>query len=71
MTLLPVCRFTVFDRYYMNLQPIVASVVAIFVGQDVFSWDKPIAAVLVIAGAYVVTTSRAKVSEEGAHSQSE
>lgn len=29
------------------------------------------AAVLVIAGAYVVTTSRAKVSEEGAHSQSE
>ena len=55
----------------MNLQPIVASVVAIFVGQDVFSWDKPIAAVLVIAGAYVVTTSRAKVSEEGAHSQSE
>lgn len=56
---------------YMNLQPIVASVVAIFVGQDVFSWDKPIAAVLVIAGAYVVTTSRAKVSEEGANSQSE
>lgn len=56
---------------YMNQQPIVASVVAIFVGQDVFSWDKPIAAVLVIAGAYVVTTSRAKVSEEGAHSQSE
>lgn len=45
---------------YMNLQPIVASVVAIFVGQDTFSWDKPIAAALVIAGAYVVTTSRAK-----------
>ena len=45
---------------YMNLQPIVAYVVAIFVGQDTFSWDKPIAAALVIAGAYVVTTSRAK-----------
>ena len=29
------------------------------------------AAVLVIAGAYVVATSRAKVSEDGAHSQSE
>lgn len=56
---------------YMNLQPIVASVVAIFVGQDVFSWDKPIAAMLVIAGAYVVTISRTKASEEGAHSQSE
>jgi|WetSurMetagenome_2_1015567.scaffolds.fasta_scaffold03714_10 drug/metabolite transporter (DMT)-like permease len=45
---------------YMNLQPIVASVAAIFIGQDSFTWDKPIAAVLVIAGAYIVTTSKAK-----------
>ena len=45
---------------YMNLQPIVSSVAAICVGQDSFSWDKPLEAVLVIAGAYVVSTSRAK-----------
>jgi drug/metabolite transporter (DMT)-like permease len=45
---------------YMNLQPIVASVAAIFVGQDSFTWDKPLAAVLVIVGAYIVTTSIAK-----------
>lgn len=45
---------------YMNLQPVVASVAAIFVGQDIFSWEQPIAAALVIAGAYVVTTSRSK-----------
>lgn len=45
---------------YMNLQPIVSSVAAICVGQDSFSWDKPLAAVLVITGAYVVSTSRAK-----------
>ena len=45
---------------YMNLQPIVSSVAAICVGQDNFSWDKSLAAVLVIAGAYVVSTSRAK-----------
>ena len=45
---------------YMNLQPIVSSGAAICVGQDSFSWDKPLAAVLVIAGAYVVSTSRAK-----------
>ena len=45
---------------YMNLQPIVSSVAAICVGQDSFSWDKPLAAVLVIAGAYMVSTSRAK-----------
>jgi drug/metabolite transporter (DMT)-like permease len=45
---------------YMNLQPVVASAAAIWVGQDVFSWDKPIAAVLVIAGAWIVTMSPAK-----------
>lgn len=45
---------------YMNLQPIVSSVAAICVGQDNFSWDKPLAEVLVIARAYVVSTSRAK-----------
>lgn len=47
---------------YMNLQPVVASVAAICVGQDVFSWDKPIAAFLVLAGAYIVSTSKAKTN---------
>lgn len=45
---------------YMNLQPIVASVTAIFIGQDSFSWEMPIAAFLVIAGAYIVSSSRSK-----------
>lgn len=45
---------------YMNLQPIVASVAAISVGQDSFTWDKPIAAALVMTGAYIVSTSPAK-----------
>ena len=40
---------------YMNLQPIIASVAALIIGQDVFSWDKPLAAALVIAGVYLVT----------------
>ncbi|MGO3184391.1 MAG: DMT family transporter [Aequorivita sp.] len=40
---------------YMNFQPIVASVVAIVVGQDAFSWEKPMAAVLVIAGVIFVS----------------
>ena len=43
---------------FMNLQPIVASVVAIVVGQDTFTLDKPLAALLVIAGVYLVTTQR-------------
>jgi drug/metabolite transporter (DMT)-like permease len=40
---------------YMNLQPLTASIVAIVIGQDTFSWDKPLTAVLVIAGVYLVT----------------
>ena len=47
---------------YMNMQPVVASVVAILVGQDNFTLDKPIAAILVLVGAYIVTTSKAKTN---------
>lgn len=43
---------------YMNLQPIVASAAAIAVGMDAFSWDKPAALILVLAGAWIVTTDR-------------
>ena len=42
---------------YTNIQPVVASLVAMAVGQDIFSWDKPLAAVLVLLGAYLVTTA--------------
>lgn len=45
---------------YTNIQPVVASLVAIAVGQDMFSWDKPVAAVLVLLGAYLVTTAPEK-----------
>lgn len=48
---------------FMNLQPIVASVVAIAVGQDLLTWDKPVAALLVIFGVYLVTT-RAQVRQK-------
>lgn len=40
---------------YTNLQPIVASFIAIYIGQDVFTWDKPIALILVLLSAYIVT----------------
>lgn len=45
---------------YMNLQPVVASVAAIIVGQDMFSWNMPLAAALVLSGAYIVSTSPAR-----------
>lgn len=45
---------------YSNIQPIVTSCVAIAIGQDIFTWNKPVALVLILAGVYLVTTSRAK-----------
>ena len=50
---------------YNNLQPIIASIIAILIGQDVFSWDKPIAALLVFTGVYLVTQSKAKEEVKG------
>lgn len=49
---------------FMNLQPIVASVVAIAVGQDQLTWDKPLAATLVIFGVYLVTYKRQNITVE-------
>lgn len=46
---------------YSNLQPVVTATVAIALGQDIFTWNKPVALVLILAGVYLVTTSRAKV----------
>ena len=48
----------------MNMQPIVASIASICIWQDVFSWDKPVALALVIAGAMVVTHSPAKEEKQ-------
>lgn len=45
---------------FMNLQPIVASVVAIGIGQDTFTWDKSLAAVLVLSGVYLVSLNKTK-----------
>ena len=40
---------------YSAIQPLTASTAAIIIGQDVFSWDKPLALILIIAGVYLVT----------------
>ena len=40
---------------YTNLQPIVASLVAIALSEDVLTWDKPVALVLVLLSAWLVT----------------
>ena len=45
---------------YTNLQPVIASFVAIMLGQDVLTWDKPVAGALVLISAYIVTVVTAK-----------
>ncbi len=47
---------------YTNLQTIVASFVAIIIGQDILTWDKPVALVLVLLSAYIVNVAAAKSS---------
>ncbi|MCE2616333.1 MAG: DMT family transporter [Phocaeicola sp.] len=41
---------------YTNLQTVVAAFVAMAIGQDILTWDKPIAGILILVGAYIVTT---------------
>ena len=43
---------------FMNLQPVVASIVALIVGQDILTWDKPLAIIFVILGVYIVSSNR-------------
>lgn len=45
---------------YNNLQPVIASFVAIMLAQDTFSWEKGAAGVLVFIGVYLVTQSKSK-----------
>ena len=45
---------------YNYLQPIIAAVLAIFLGQDVFGLEKVLAAVLVFLGVFVVTKSKSR-----------
>ncbi|MFR9165882.1 MAG: DMT family transporter [Dysgonomonas sp.] len=45
---------------YNNVQPLVASTIAIIAGQDKFTVEKLFAAVLIFAGVYLVTTSKSK-----------
>lgn len=45
---------------YTNLRPVVASFVAIAIGQDLLSWDKPVSLALVLLSAWIVTNSQQK-----------
>lgn len=49
---------------YNNLQPLIASFVAIFMGMDSFTIDKAIAGLLIFGGVYLVTQSKSKADME-------
>ena len=49
---------------YNNLQPLIASFIAIFMGMDTFTINKLIAGVLIFIGVYLVTVSKSKADIE-------
>jgi drug/metabolite transporter (DMT)-like permease len=48
------------QNMYSNIQPLSTAVASIIVGQDVLTWDKPVAMLLVVAGVYLVTRNTTK-----------
>ena len=42
---------------YNNVQPLAASTAAIIIGQDIFTWDKPLVLLLILIGVFLVTRS--------------
>ena len=48
---------------YSNIQPLTASTAAIIVGQDQFSWDKPLTLVLIIFGVYLVSQRETEIKK--------
>ena len=49
---------------YNYAQPLIAAALAIFMGQDKLTWDKPVAALLVFTGVYLVTQSKSRADLE-------
>lgn len=45
---------------YNYTQPIITSFIAISIGQDIFTWSKPLAALLIFFGVYLVITSKSR-----------
>jgi drug/metabolite transporter (DMT)-like permease len=49
---------------YNYLQPLTASIISILLGKENFTWIKPIAAIFIFMGVYLVTTSKSKEDME-------
>lgn len=49
---------------YNYVQPIIASLIAVLIGQDTFSWQKVVASLFVFTGVYLVTQSKSREDVE-------
>ena len=49
---------------YNNMQPLIASGVAIYMGMDRFTFEKLLAAILIFGGVYLVTASKSRADVE-------
>ena len=49
---------------YNYLQPIIAGIASIIIGQSTLTWDKPVATVLIFTGVYLVTQSKSRADVE-------
>ncbi len=47
---------------YSYIQPIIATVISIFIGMDILTWQKVLAAILVFSGVFIVSRSRSKAA---------
>jgi drug/metabolite transporter (DMT)-like permease len=63
-----VLRPTTFSMYNY-VQPVVASLVAVFIGIDSFGVEKGLSALLVFAGVYIVTQSKSKAQLDAEQAQ--
>lgn len=49
---------------YNYIQPIVTSIVAVFIGIDTFGYEQALSGILVFSGVYIVTQSKSKAQLE-------
>ncbi len=56
---------------YNYVQPLVASIAAMSLGQDSMTWEKPVAGILIFTGVYFVTVSKSRADVEQARLNAE
>lgn len=49
---------------YNYVQPVVASMLAVFIGMDTFGYEQALSGILVFSGVYIVTQSKSKAQME-------